>query len=71
MHVVVDKWKENVEQQRTFFTVLAHDKGFHATLEHDVWYSISLKDILYYKVCGAVRTRVCMSTAVNRRSGDD
>jgi hypothetical protein len=49
-----DKWKENVEQQRTFFTVLAHDKGFHATLEHDVWYSISLKDILYYKGGGYI-----------------
>lgn len=34
-----------------FFNTVAHEKGFHPSLEFTQWYSISSVDVLSYQVC--------------------
>ena len=44
-----------------FFNTLAHEKGFHPTIEYRRWYEIKYADIHVIKVCDAC---VCEMRAV-------
>ena len=45
-------WKGNIDRQRRFFDMIAHQEGFHPTQDSLRWYDFTSHDIVVkYKVC--------------------
>lgn len=49
------KWQQFQQSIVPFLNRLAHNMGFHPTLQNEKWYDIKPAHVLYYLVCTETR----------------